>query len=64
MKIFLRLAYNSKTEILHKPEVDPIEFLTIINEKLKLVSMSLFLSRNVNEGFRRKKKNEKRNFTK
>jgi len=58
---FLRLAYNSKQVFLNKPEVDPIEFLTIINEKLKLVQMSpIFLSRNVNEGFSggEKKRNE------
>jgi len=58
---FLRLAYNSKQVFSNKPEVDPIEFLTIINEKLKLVQMSpIFLSRNVNEGFSggEKKRNE------
>jgi Fe-S cluster assembly ATP-binding protein len=58
---FLRLAYNSKQKFYNKAEVDPIEFLTIINEKLKLVQMSpLFLSRNVNEGFSggEKKRNE------
>ena len=58
---FLRLAYNSKQKFYNKPEVDPIEFLTIINEKLQLVNMSpLFLSRNVNEGFSggEKKRNE------
>ena len=58
---FLRLAYNSKQAFFHKPEVDPIEFLAIINEKLKLVEMSSsFLSRNVNEGFSggEKKRNE------
>lgn len=58
---FLRLAYNSKQKFCNRPEVDPIEFLAIINEKLKLVSMSpLFLSRNVNEGFSggEKKRNE------
>nr|YP_010472036.1 Iron-sulfur cluster formation ABC transporter ATP-binding subunit [Haslea avium]UVG41501.1 Iron-sulfur cluster formation ABC transporter ATP-binding subunit [Haslea avium] len=58
---FLRLAYNSKQKFYNKPEVDPIEFLGIINEKLKLVNMSpLFLSRNVNEGFSggEKKRNE------
>ena len=37
---FLRLAYNSKQKFYNKPEVDPIEFLMIINEKLKLVNMS------------------------
>ena len=58
---FLRLAYNSKQKFYNRPEVDPIEFLSIINEKLKLVNMSpLFLSRNVNEGFSggEKKRNE------
>ena len=58
---FLRLAYNSKQKFYNKLEVDPIEFLNIINEKLKLVKMSsLFLSRNVNEGFSggEKKRNE------
>lgn len=58
---FLRLAYNSKQKFYNKPEVDPIEFLTIINEKLDFVNMSpLFLSRNVNEGFSggEKKRNE------
>jgi Fe-S cluster assembly ATP-binding protein len=58
---FLRLAYNSKQKFYNKPEVDPIEFLTIITEKLNLVNMSsVFLSRNVNEGFSggEKKRNE------
>ena len=58
---FLRLAYNAKQKFYNKPEVDPIEFLTIIDQKLKLVNMSpLFLSRNVNEGFSggEKKRNE------
>ena len=58
---FLRLAYNSKQKFYNKPEVDPIEFLSIINEKLNLVNMSpIFLSRNVNEGFSggEKKRNE------
>jgi Fe-S cluster assembly ATP-binding protein len=58
---FLRLSYNAKQSFYNKPEVDPIEFLTIINEKLELVNMSpVFLSRNVNEGFSggEKKRNE------
>lgn len=58
---FLRLAYNSKQKFYNKPEVDPLEFLSIINEKLNFVNMStLFLSRNVNEGFSggEKKRNE------
>jgi Fe-S cluster assembly ATP-binding protein len=58
---FLRLAYNAKQKFYNKPEVDPLKFLEIINEKLKLVNMStVFLSRNVNEGFSggEKKRNE------
>jgi Fe-S cluster assembly ATP-binding protein len=58
---FLRLAYNSKQKFYNKPEVDPLEFLSIITEKLKLVNMSAsFLGRNVNEGFSggEKKRNE------
>ena len=58
---FLRLSYNSKQKFYNKPELDPIEFLGIINEKLKFVNMSpIFLSRNVNEGFSggEKKRNE------
>ena len=58
---FLRLAYNAKQKFYNKAEVDPIEFLSIINEKLNLVNMSpVFLSRNVNEGFSggEKKRNE------
>ena len=58
---FLRLAYNSKQKFFNKPEVDPIDFLKIINEKLKFVKMSpSFLSRNINEGFSggEKKRNE------
>ena len=58
---FLRLAYNAKQTFKNEPEVDPIEFLGIIHQKLELVNMSpIFLSRNVNEGFSggEKKRNE------
>nr|YP_010208234.1 Iron-sulfur cluster formation ABC transporter ATP-binding subunit [Pseudo-nitzschia pungens]UBA15247.1 Iron-sulfur cluster formation ABC transporter ATP-binding subunit [Pseudo-nitzschia pungens] len=58
---FLRLAYNAKQKFYNKPEVTPIEFFQIINEKLELVKMSpAFLNRNVNEGFSggEKKRNE------
>ena len=58
---FLRLAYNGKQKFLNKPEVDPLSFFTILNEKLKLINMdSSFLNRNVNEGFSggEKKRNE------
>lgn len=58
---FLRLSYNAKQKFYNKPELDPIEFLGIIHDKLKFVNMSpVFLSRNVNEGFSggEKKRNE------
>ena len=58
---FLRLAYNSKQKFYNKPELDPIEFFSVINQKLKLVDMDpAFLSRNINEGFSggEKKRNE------
>ena len=58
---FLRLAYNSKQRFYNKPEVDPLEFLKLISEKLEFVNMSpVFLNRNVNEGFSggEKKRNE------
>ena len=58
---FLRLAYNAKQKFYDKPDVDPLEFLMIVNDKLQLVNMSpTFLSRNVNEGFSggEKKRNE------
>ena len=58
---FLRLAYNAKQKFYNKPSVDPIEFLSIINEKLNLINMSpRFLNRNINEGFSggEKKRNE------
>jgi Fe-S cluster assembly ATP-binding protein len=58
---FLRLAYNAKQKFLQQPEIDPIEFFSIITKKLELVDMSpTFLSRNVNEGFSggEKKRNE------
>lgn len=58
---FLRLAYNSKQKALNKSEVDPIQFMEVISEKLKIVNLDTsFLSRNVNEGFSggEKKRNE------
>ena len=60
---FLRLAYNSKQKFKNEKEVTPIEFLEIVTNKLKIVDInisSLFLSRNVNEGFSggEKKRNE------
>ena len=58
---FLRLAYNAKRKFNNQPEINPLEFLTVIQEKLKMVNMStVFLTRNVNEGFSggEKKRNE------
>ena len=58
---FLRIAYNSKMKFENKNEVDPIEFFSIIAEKLEIINMDpRFLSRNVNEGFSggEKKRNE------
>jgi len=58
---FLRLAYNSKQKALNKSEVDPIQFLEVISDKLKVVNLdTTFLYRNVNEGFSggEKKRNE------
>lgn len=58
---FLRLSYNSKQKALNKNELDPINFLNVIMDKLKIVNLDAsFLSRNVNEGFSggEKKRNE------
>ena len=58
---FLRLSYNSKRRFENKPEVTPLEFIAVINAKLELIGMStVFLGRNVNEGFSggEKKRNE------
>ncbi len=58
---FLRLAYNSKQKFYNRSELDPIEFFSVITEKLKLVDMDpAFLGRNINEGFSggEKKRNE------
>ena len=37
---FLRLAYNAKRKVNNQPEINPLEFLTFIQEKLKMVNMS------------------------
>lgn len=58
---FLRLAYNSKLKFSDKEEIDPLQFLQLLIEKMNLINMDLkFLNRNVNEGFSggEKKKNE------
>jgi Fe-S cluster assembly ATP-binding protein len=58
---FLRLAYNSRQKALQQNELEPLSFLEVLMEKLKLVNLDpIFLSRNVNEGFSggEKKRNE------
>jgi Fe-S cluster assembly ATP-binding protein len=58
---FLRSAYNEVRKANGQEEVDPIEFLGIMDERLKLVDMSEdMLNRSVNAGFSggEKKRNE------
>ncbi len=58
---FLKAALNAGRKHRGEPEVDALDFLTLIKEKMKLLQMDpKFLSRNVNEGFSggEKKRNE------
>lgn len=58
---FLRAAYNELRKANGEPEVDPIEFLDIMEEKLKVVEMDpSMMQRSVNAGFSggEKKRNE------
>ena len=58
---FLRSAYNEIRKAKGMEEVDPLEFLDLMEEKLKLVDMdSAMLQRSVNSGFSggEKKRNE------
>ncbi len=58
---FLRLAYNEKQKKNNQPELDPLAFFDLINQKAKQINMNPeFLTRNVNEGFSggEKKRNE------
>ena len=58
---FLRIAYNEKQKYLKKLEVDPLEFMEIIQILLKKLKIKdEFLNRNLNEGFSggEKKRNE------
>ncbi len=58
---FLRAAYNAKRKAEGLEEVDPMEFLDLVEEQLKLVDMDpAMLSRSVNAGFSggEKKRNE------
>lgn len=58
---FLRAAYNEIRKAQGLEEVDPMEFLDLVDEKLKMVDMdSSMLNRSVNAGFSggEKKRNE------
>ncbi|WP_345785208.1 Fe-S cluster assembly ATPase SufC [Roseisolibacter sp. H3M3-2] len=58
---FLRAAYNEMRKARGAEEVDPLEFLDIVEEKARLVEMDpAFLNRSVNTGFSggEKKRNE------
>ena len=58
---FLRTAYNEVRKAHGEPEVDPLEFLDLMTEKLKLVDLDeAMLNRSVNAGFSggEKKRNE------
>jgi Fe-S cluster assembly ATP-binding protein len=58
---FLRAAYNEVRKARGEEEVDPLEFLDLVEERAKLVEMdSSFLNRSVNVGFSggEKKRNE------
>lgn len=58
---FLRAAYNALRKARGEGEVDPMDFLDIVEEKLKLVDMDpAMLRRSVNSGFSggEKKRNE------
>ena len=58
---FLKAAVNSKRKYHGQTELDAMDFLTLLREKLKLVQMDeSFLRRSVNEGFSggEKKRNE------
>jgi Fe-S cluster assembly ATP-binding protein len=58
---FLRTAYNEIRKSRGEPEVDPMDFLDVMAEKLKMVEMDeAMLQRSVNTGFSggEKKRNE------
>jgi Fe-S cluster assembly ATP-binding protein len=58
---FLRMAYNELRKARGEEEVDPIEFLDLMEDRLKLVDMDpAMLNRSVNAGFSggEKKRNE------
>ena len=49
---FLRIAYNEKQKYLQRSELDPLEFMNLVQILLnKLKMRDEFLNRNLNEGF-------------
>jgi Fe-S cluster assembly ATP-binding protein len=49
---FLKAALNAKRKHLGQPELDAMEFMTLVKERSKVLDMDQsFLSRGVNEGF-------------
>ena len=58
---FLKAALNAKLKHEGKPEIDAMDFLTLVRDRMKIVEMDdKFMSRGVNEGFSggEKKRNE------
>jgi Fe-S cluster assembly ATP-binding protein len=58
---FLRIAYNEKQKFKTEPELDPLEFMELIQKLLNKLKMKPeFLNRDLNEGFSggEKKRNE------
>ncbi|HWP30869.1 MAG TPA: Fe-S cluster assembly ATPase SufC [Fimbriimonadales bacterium] len=58
---FLRAAVNSIRKYRNQPEMDPMEFMSFVREKMKLLNLDpSFLNRSINEGFSggEKKRNE------
>jgi len=58
---FLRAAVNALRKYRNQPEMDPMEFMSYVRERMKLLDLdSSFLNRSINEGFSggEKKRNE------
>ncbi len=58
---FLKAALNAKLKHEGKPEIDAMDFLTLVRDRMKIVEMDdKFMNRGVNEGFSggEKKRNE------
>lgn len=58
---FLRTAYNLRRSYNELPNLDPLEFFNLLNDKTKAINLKMdFVARNVNEGFSggEKKRNE------